>query len=92
MVGLIPALQTAFSIVPLTLGQWGIVALCSISIIPAVEISKFFMHHKFGGKKKTIEIFFFFVKYYHLVHGDGLVDHFFHLGQKSFIRLVGHDD
>ena len=51
MVGLISPLQAAFNIVPLTLGQWGIVALCSASIIPVVEISKFFMHHKFGDKK-----------------------------------------
>ena len=39
-VGLVPTLQTAFSLVSMTGLQWIIVALCSISIIPLVEVCK----------------------------------------------------
>jgi len=45
-VGLVPTLQTAFSLVSMTGLQWIIVALCSISIIPLVEICKVIFKQK----------------------------------------------
>ena len=60
-VAFVPLLQTAFGIVPLTLYQWIIVILASISIIPLVEICKFFVnryylkHDKLSEKSMSIE-------------------------------------
>lgn len=45
-VGLLPPLQIAFSIVPLTLTQWLLVSVSSISIIPLVELFKLFLKPK----------------------------------------------
>lgn len=43
-VAFVPFLQTAFGIVPLNSFQWLIVTLASLSIIPLVEICKFFVN------------------------------------------------
>ena len=45
-VSLIPSLQIAFNIVPMTGYQWLIVVLSSVSIIPLVEIFKLILSHK----------------------------------------------
>ena len=45
-VGLIPGLQTVFSIVSLSSIQWLIVILCSIAIIPLVELGKHLLYNK----------------------------------------------
>ena len=42
-VGLIPGLQTLFSITSLSVYQWIIVLICSISIVPLVELFKFIL-------------------------------------------------
>ncbi len=51
VVAFVPVLNFAFSIVPLNLVQWLIVALCSISIIPLVEICKLFVNSYYKRKK-----------------------------------------
>ena len=43
----ISPLQTMFGLVALNFVQWLIVAICSLSIIPIVEICKYFSNHKF---------------------------------------------
>ncbi|MBQ8468187.1 MAG: calcium-translocating P-type ATPase, PMCA-type [Clostridia bacterium] len=48
----VPPLASLFSIVPLSALQWLTVALVSISIIPVVEICKYFTNHKFSLKNK----------------------------------------
>ena len=44
IVAFVPILQTAFGIVALSFTQWLIVAIASISIIPLVEICKYFVN------------------------------------------------
>lgn len=50
LVGLVPLLQTAFSLVALNGFQWLIVTLCSLSIIPLVELFKFIFKPKNNTK------------------------------------------
>lgn len=52
IVGVVPFLQVAFNIVPLSFVQWLIVAISSLSIIPAVEICKIIVH-KYENANKT---------------------------------------
>ncbi|MCL2539873.1 MAG: cation-translocating P-type ATPase [Firmicutes bacterium] len=40
MIALTPGIAAAFGVVPLTLTQWAVVALCSMAIIPLVEVYK----------------------------------------------------
>jgi P-type Ca2+ transporter type 2C len=49
----VPFLTRIFKVVPLSLGQWGVVALASFSIIPLVEIGKAVM--RLTGKKEDEE-------------------------------------
>ncbi len=46
IVGLVPSIGVMFGLVPLSAYQWLIVSLCSISIIPLVELCKFFLNTK----------------------------------------------
>ena len=54
-VAFVPFLQTAFGIVPLSLYQWIIVILASLSIIPLVEICKFFVNRYYLKHEKHEE-------------------------------------
>lgn len=51
-VALVPFLQTAFGIVALTKLQWLIVILASLSIVPLVEICKFFVNNYYDKLEK----------------------------------------
>jgi Ca2+-transporting ATPase len=52
-VALVPPMQTLFGLASLNTKQWLIVALVSVSIIPVVEICKFFINHgKFKLKNR----------------------------------------
>lgn len=51
-VALVPFLQTAFGIVSLSKLQWLIVTLASLSIIPLVEICKFFVNRYYDKVEK----------------------------------------
>ena len=53
LVGFVPALQTAFNIVPLTLTQWLIVATASLAIIPLVELCKIILYLHLKRQQKT---------------------------------------
>ena len=53
LVGFVPALQTAFNIVPLTLTQWLIVSLSSLAIIPLVELGKLIINLSLKRQQKT---------------------------------------
>lgn len=44
LVAFVPVLRTVFDLTTLTLVQWVIVLVCSISIIPLVELSKMLVH------------------------------------------------
>lgn len=54
-VAFVPVLQTAFNIVPLSLLQWIVVVLSSVSIIPLVEICKLFVNKYYKHKLKVPE-------------------------------------
>lgn len=51
-VAFVPILQTAFNIVPLSLSQWIVVLVASLSIIPLVEICKLFVNKYYEKKLK----------------------------------------
>lgn len=53
-VGLLPTLQSAFSLVPLNGFQWLIVSCASLSIIPLVELFKLILKPKDATKKHII--------------------------------------
>lgn len=52
-VAFVPFLQTAFGICPLSLRQWIVVLVASLSIIPLVEICKFFVNKYYETHKET---------------------------------------
>ena len=51
----ISPLQTMFSLTALKFHQWLIVAICSFSIIPIVEICKYFSNHTIFCKQKILK-------------------------------------
>jgi P-type Ca2+ transporter type 2C len=48
----IPFLNTIFKVVPLSLAQWGVVGIASLSIIPVVEVGKAFMRIAYRGREE----------------------------------------
>jgi len=53
LVAFVPFLRLAFNIVPLNFLEWLVVLLASFSIIPLVEICKFFVN-KYYAKKESL--------------------------------------